>query len=66
MASVAVVTDTTHYLPREMVRAAGVQEVSLYVSDGDRHEREADMPTFDAFYERLRSSAEVPTFSRWS
>ena len=64
MASVAVVTDTTHYLPREMVRAAGVQEVSLYVSDGDRHEREADMPTFDAFYERLRSSAEVPTTSQ--
>jgi fatty acid kinase fatty acid binding subunit len=64
MASVAVVTDTTHYLPREMVRAAGVQEVSLYVSDGDRHEREADMPTFEAFYERLRSSAEVPTTSQ--
>jgi DegV family protein with EDD domain len=64
MASVAVVTDTTHYLPREMVRAAGVHEVSLYVSDGDRHEREADMPTFDAFYERLRSSAEVPTTSQ--
>jgi DegV family protein with EDD domain len=64
MASVAVVTDTTHYLPREMVRAAGVQEVSLYVSDGDRHEREADMATFDAFYERLRSSAEVPTTSQ--
>jgi DegV family protein with EDD domain len=64
MATVAVVTDTTHYLPREMVRAAGVQEVSLYVSDGDRHEREADMPNFDAFYERLRSSAEVPTTSQ--
>jgi DegV family protein with EDD domain len=64
MASVAVVTDTTHYLPHEMVQAAGVQEVSLYVSDGDRHEREADMPTFDAFYERLRSSAEVPTTSQ--
>ncbi len=64
MATVAVVTDTTHYLPREMVRAAGVQEVSLYVSDGDRHEREADMPNFDGFYERLRSSAEVPTTSQ--
>jgi DegV family protein with EDD domain len=64
MANVAVVTDTTHYLPREMVQAAGVEEVSLYVSEGDRHEREADMPTFDAFYERLRSSAEVPTTSQ--
>jgi DegV family protein with EDD domain len=64
MANVAVVTDTTHYLPRDMLRAAGVEEVSLYVSDGDRHEREVDMPNFDAFYERLRSSAEVPTTSQ--
>jgi DegV family protein with EDD domain len=64
MADVAVVTDTTHYLPREMVTAADISEVSLYVTDGDRQEREADMPTFDAFYERLRSSAGLPTTSQ--
>jgi fatty acid kinase fatty acid binding subunit len=64
MPDVAVVTDTTHYLPREMVTAADVHEVSLYVNDGDRHEREAEMPTFDAFYERLRSSAGIPTTSQ--
>jgi DegV family protein with EDD domain len=64
MPDVAVVTDTTHYLPREMVRAADVSEVSLYVTEGERQEREADMPTFDAFYERLRSSAEIPTTSQ--
>src|ERR671934_21327 len=64
MSDVAIVTDTTHYLPREMVRAADVSEVSLYVTEGERHEREAEMPTFDAFYERLRSSAEIPTTSQ--
>jgi DegV family protein with EDD domain len=64
MADVAVVTDTTHYLPREMVTAAGVSEVSLYVTEGERQERESSMPTFDAFYERLRSSAELPTTSQ--
>jgi DegV family protein with EDD domain len=64
MAEVAVVTDTTHYLPREMVAAAGISEVSLYVNDGERQQREAGMPTFDAFYERLRSSAGVPTTSQ--
>ncbi len=64
MADVAIVTDTTHYLPREMVAAAGVSEVSLYVTDGERQERESGMPTFDAFYERLRSSAGIPTTSQ--
>jgi DegV family protein with EDD domain len=38
--------------------------VSLYVNAGDRHEREADMPDFDAFYEGLRSSAQLPTTSQ--
>jgi DegV family protein with EDD domain len=64
MADVAVVTDTTHYLPREMVAAADISEVSLYVNEGERQLREASMRTFDAFYERLRSSAEIPTTSQ--
>jgi DegV family protein with EDD domain len=64
MSRVAVVTDTTHYLPRDLVRNAGVTEVSLYVREGDTLTREADMPTFDAFYERLRTSAELPTTSQ--
>jgi DegV family protein with EDD domain len=38
--------------------------VSLYVNSGDEHEREIDMPDFDAFYERLRSAAQLPTTSQ--
>jgi DegV family protein with EDD domain len=64
MPRVAVVTDTTHYLPRDVVRDAGLTEVSLYVREGDTLHRESDMETFDAFYERLRTSAELPTTSQ--
>jgi DegV family protein with EDD domain len=64
MPEVAIVVDTTHYMPRELVASNDMHEVSLYVNAGDRHERESDMPDFDAFYERLRSSAELPTTSQ--
>jgi DegV family protein with EDD domain len=64
MPDVAIVVDTTHYMPRELVEAHGMHEVSLYVNAGDSHEREIDMPDFDAFYERLRSSAQLPTTSQ--
>ena len=43
MPDVAVVTDTTHYLPPETVAQLGVREVSLYVNDGERQDREADL-----------------------
>src|SRR4051812_23222478 len=64
MPGVAVVTDTTHYLPRDLADAAGVQQVSLYVNWPEGQERESDMPTFDGFYERLRASADLPTTSQ--
>jgi len=64
MPDVAIVVDTTHYMPRALVEAQGMHEVSLYVNAGDSHEREIDMPHFDAFYERLRSSAQLPTTSQ--
>jgi DegV family protein with EDD domain len=64
MPEVAIVVDTTHYMPRELVASNGLHEVSLYVNAGDRHERESDMPDFDAFYEGLRSSAQLPTTSQ--
>jgi DegV family protein with EDD domain len=64
MPGVAVVTDTTHYLPRELADAAGIQQVSLYVNWPEGQEREIDMPSFDAFYDRLRRSAELPTTSQ--
>jgi DegV family protein with EDD domain len=64
MPDVAVVTDTTHYLPPETVAALGVGEVSLYVNDGERQEREADIVDLAAFYERLRTAASLPTTSQ--
>ncbi len=62
--SVAVVTDSTHYLPSDLVHEAGLHEVSLYVNQGGRLDREADLPNFDAFYAGLRSSSETPTTSQ--
>jgi fatty acid kinase fatty acid binding subunit len=64
MPDVAVVTDTTHYLPRETVAELGVGEVSLYVNDGERQEREADIVDFGAFYDGLRTAATLPTTSQ--
>src|SRR3954447_25851682 len=64
MSPVAVVTDTTHYAPRTLLRDHDVHEVSLYVNHGDRHEREADMPDYDAFYQRLRELDHLPTTSQ--
>src|SRR5437588_2278292 len=62
--SVAVVTDTTHYLPREMSEAEGIRLVSLYVNWPGIQEREVDMADFDDFYDRLRSARELPTTSQ--
>jgi DegV family protein with EDD domain len=64
MSGVAVVTDTTHYLPRELVEANDIHEVSLYVNWPDTQERESAMGTFDAFYDRLRGARELPTTSQ--
>jgi DegV family protein with EDD domain len=64
MPDVAVVTDTTHYLPRETVAELGVGEVSLYVNDGERPEREADIVDYAGFYDALRTAATLPTTSQ--
>jgi DegV family protein with EDD domain len=64
MPDVAVVTDTTHYLPAELVAERGVHDVSLYVNDGDGQRREADISDLDAFYDDLRGAASLPTTSQ--
>jgi DegV family protein with EDD domain len=64
MAGVAVVTDTTHYLPREVVQRHRLHEVSLYVNWGGRTDRESDMTDYEAFYEHLRSGADQPSTSQ--
>lgn len=64
MAPVAIVSDTTHYAPRELCEEHGIHQVSLYVNEGDLQHRELDMPDFGGFYERLRTSADLPTTSQ--
>ena len=61
---VAVVTDSTHYLPRELVEARGIHVVSLYVNQGGVVTKESEMPDFDAFYDALRTDAQLPTTSQ--
>ncbi len=64
MPSVAVATDSTHYLPRALAEEQGVHQVSLYVGWEGKPERELEMDGFDAFYERLGSDPELPTTSQ--
>jgi DegV family protein with EDD domain len=64
MAPVSVVSDTTHYLPAEVVAENELALVSLYVRWDDGLEREIDMPDFDGFYERLRTAKQLPTTSQ--
>lgn len=64
MAPVAIVTDTCHYLPRQLVAARGIHEVSLYVHWDGREDRESDLPDFDRYYAHLGSAATLPTTSQ--
>jgi DegV family protein with EDD domain len=61
---VAIVMDTTGYLPADIVESHGIHLVSLYVNWEDMSEREADMANFDDFYRRLRSADRLPTTSQ--
>ena len=63
-AGVAVVTDSTSYLPRSLVDRWAIREVSLYVGwDGDLRP-EHDYDDLDAFYARLRESPLLPSTSQ--
>lgn len=64
MPPVAVVSDTTHYLPRALTDAQDIHQVSLHVGWSGESQRELDMKGFDDFYERLRTDPEVPTTSQ--
>jgi DegV family protein with EDD domain len=62
---VAVVTDTTAYLPREVVEANRIHVVSLYVVfGGERTVPEAEITDYKAFFEELRSAEQLPTTSQ--
>jgi DegV family protein with EDD domain len=64
MAEVAVVTDSTSYLPPDLVAAGDVHVVSLYVTDSGGQRREADIDDYTAFYAGLRDAATLPTTSQ--
>src|SRR4051794_8528158 len=61
---VAVVTDTTQYLPREVIERHSIQLVSLYVNWQGRTDRESELPDSHGFYAFLRSGGELPSTSQ--
>jgi len=62
--SVAVVTDSTCYLPPPLLERSGIRQVSLYVGwEGDLRP-EHEYRDLDAFYARLHDSPQLPTTSQ--
>lgn len=61
--AVAIVTDTTHYMPAELVAEHDIHLVSLYVNDGETR-REIDITDLGAYYDRLRDLDSLPTTSQ--
>jgi DegV family protein with EDD domain len=65
MADVAVVTDSTSYLPPELIERHGIHVVPLYVVFGpDRTVREVDISDYQAFFEELRQAEKLPSTSQ--
>ncbi len=61
---VAVVTDSTPYLPAELSERYAIEEVSLYVGWDGELRRESDYTDLDAFYAKLRESPQLPSTSQ--
>jgi DegV family protein with EDD domain len=65
MPRVTVVSDTTAYLPEEVVEANQIKLVSLYINwGGERTERESDIADIDKFMDDLRTGDQLPTTSQ--
>jgi fatty acid kinase fatty acid binding subunit len=62
-AGVAVVTDSTTYLPPELIARWSIDEVSLYVGWGGERQPEHEYE-LDDFYARLRDSPSLPSTSQ--
>jgi DegV family protein with EDD domain len=61
---VAIVTDSTAYLPQSLIERWAIRQVSLYVGwDGDLRP-EHEYVDLDAFYARLHDSPQLPTTSQ--
>jgi len=65
MSPTCVVTDSTSYLPPELVEQNGIAVVPLYVVfGGDRTVPEIDIADYPAFFEELRTAEKLPTTSQ--
>jgi DegV family protein with EDD domain len=65
MSRVSVVTDSTSYLPRELVERHELTIVPLYiVFGGDRTVPEVEIDDYDSFFDELRSAEKLPTTSQ--
>ena len=65
MPEVAVVTDSTAYLPPDLIDANGLAVVPLYiVFGGDRTVRETEITDYPAFFDELRQAESLPTTSQ--
>lgn len=64
MNPVAVVGDSTNYLPRSLAEREGIGQVSLYVGWQGESQRESEMDGFDGFYAQLRSESGLPITSQ--
>jgi DegV family protein with EDD domain len=65
MAEVAVVTDSTSYLPPDLIERHGIVVVPLYVVfGGDRTVPETEITDYPAFFQELRAADALPTTSQ--
>jgi fatty acid kinase fatty acid binding subunit len=65
MSPVAVVTDSTSYLPPELIERHGIKVVPLYVVfGGDRIVPEVEITDYPAFFDELRTAEKLPTTSQ--
>jgi DegV family protein with EDD domain len=61
---VAIVSDTCHYLPAELVAQHDIKLVSLYVHWQGETMRESEITDYNAYYERMAAASDVPTTSQ--
>jgi fatty acid kinase fatty acid binding subunit len=61
---VAVVTDSTTYLPQQLIDRWRIERVSLYVGWDGNLRPEPEYIGLDAFYAQLRDSPQLPTTSQ--
>ena len=65
MAPAAVVTDSTSYLPPDLIERNEIAVVPLYVVfGGDRTVPEVEITDYPAFFEELRTAEKLPTTSQ--